>query len=67
MSVRRFQVTITYQVDIATKAEGSQLVRNISAMIDRHVRGEDSAHNLVEEVDFAFKQITHPKDSDRRH
>ena len=61
--MRRFKVTIVYEVDIAAKAEGMNLAISLGHWINAHTRGDDIPVR-VEEVDFSFKQITHPKDSD---
>ena len=60
--VRRYEVTITYHVD-TSKKEGSVMGPFLSEQIQRYACGGDT--NLVEEVDFRFREVTHPKDSDR--
>jgi hypothetical protein len=60
--VRRYEVTITYEVD-TTKKEGSVMAPFLSEKIQQYVCGGDT--NLVTETDFRFREITHPKDSDR--
>ena len=61
--MRRFQVTIVYEVDTSSKADGGQLGQHLSQQVFAHVCGEDT--NLVTETDFRFQEITHPRDSDR--
>jgi len=60
--MRRFKVTIVYEVDIASKATGTNLAVSLGYLIAAHTRGEQG--NQVEETDFSFKEIVHPKDSD---
>lgn len=62
--MRRFKVTVIYEVDTACKGTGRILGTILSARIAEHTRGEGTS-NLVTETDFSFKEIIHPKESDR--
>ena len=64
--MRRFKVTVTYEVDTATKADGRALAAQLSYLISSHTRGDtDRADNLVEETDFRFHEMLHPMDYDK--
>jgi len=62
--MKRYEVTITYQVDSSRNVTGQALAAHLSELIFEHVAGGER-QNLVEETDFRLKEITHPADSDR--
>jgi len=62
--MKRYEVTITYQVDSSRNVTGGELARHLSELIFEHTCGGER-QNLVSETDFRLKEITHPANSDR--